>query len=124
MIMDVFALIAEQKIREAMARGEFANLPGAGRPLPPEELTAVPDELRMAYKVLKNAGCLPPEVELAKEIVTLRNLLDTLEEDEEKRRRLRELNFKILKLNVMRKRPFHLDALPEYEERLVAKIAG
>ena len=122
--MEIFATIAEQKIREAMARGEFDNLPGRGKPLPREDLSGVPEELRMAYKVLKNAGCVPPEVELAKEIVTLRNLVDSLEEDDERRRKLRELNFKILKLNVMRKRPFDLDDFPEYRERLVERIAG
>jgi len=122
--MEIFATIAEQKIREAMARGEFDNLPGRGKPLPREDLSGVPEELRMAYKVLKNAGCVPPDVELAKEIVTLRNLVDSLEEDDERRRKLRELNFKILKLNVMRKRPFDLDDFPEYRERLVERIAG
>ena len=90
--MDVLTTIAERKIREAMARGELDNLPGRGRPLAmDEDLSGVPLELRMAYKVLKNACCVPPEVELRKEIVTLQNLLATLEEGEERRTRLREL---------------------------------
>ncbi len=122
--MDIFATIAEQKIREAMARGEFENLAGKGRPLPPDELAGVPEELRMAYKVLKNAGCLPPEVVLAKEIATLRNLVDSLEDDESRRQKLRELNFKLLRFNIMRKRPFNLDDFPEYRERVEEKIAG
>ncbi len=122
--MDIFATIAEQKIREAMARGEFENLAGKGRPLPPDELAGVPEELRMAYKVLKNAGCLPPEVVLAKEIATLRNLVDSLEDDETRRQKLRELNFKLLRFNIMRKRPFNLDDFPDYRERVEERIAG
>ncbi|HEY5973716.1 MAG TPA: DnaJ family domain-containing protein [Geobacteraceae bacterium] len=122
--MDILATVAEQKIREAMARGEFDNLPGAGKPLVMEDYSGIPEELRMAYKVLKNAGCVPPEVELRKEIVTLQNLLATLEEGEERRTRLRELNFKLLKLNSMRRRPVDLEAFPEYREKLYERLAG
>lgn len=122
--MDIFATIAERRIQEAMARGEFDNLPGKGRPLPPDELAGVPEELRMAYKVLKNAGCLPPEVELAREIATLRNLVDSLDDDENRRQRLRELNFKLLRFNIMRKRPFNLNDFADYRERVEERIAG
>jgi hypothetical protein len=122
--MDIFATIAEQKIREAMARGEFDNLPGKGRPLPPDELAGVPEELRMAYKVIKNAGCLPPEVVLAREIATLRNLVDSLDDDESRRQRLRELNFKLLTFNIMRKRPFNLDDFPDYRDRIEERLIG
>ena len=66
--MDILASIAERKIREAMARGEFDNLPGKGKPIVQEDLSGVPEELRMAYKILKNAGFVPPEVELSNEI--------------------------------------------------------
>ncbi len=122
--MDIFASIAERRIQEAMARGEFDNLPGKGQPLPPDDLAGVPEELRMTYKVLKNAGCLPLEVVLAREIATLRNLVDSLEDDETRRQKLRELNFKLLRFNIMRKRPFNLDDFPDYRERLAERIAG
>ena len=122
--MDIFATVAEQRIQEAMAKGEFDNLAGKGLPLAQEDLSGVPEELRMAYKVLKNAGCVPPEVELRKEIATLRDLLGTLGEDQSRRQRLKELNFKLLKLNMLRRRPFNLEDFPEYEERIVEKFAG
>ena len=54
--------IAERKIAEAMARGELDDLPGAGRPLDLDDDKDVPEELRMAYRVLKNAGFAPEEV--------------------------------------------------------------
>ena len=122
--MDVMALVAERKIREAMDRGEFDNLAGAGKPLPEEDLSGVPEELRMAYRVLKNAGCLPPEVELRKEIVNLRDLVRSTEDDEGRRKRLKELQFRLLKLEMMRNRPVNLEAFPEYEEKVVERLSG
>ena len=123
--MDILATIAERKIREAMARGELDNLPGKGKPLAmDEDLSGVPAELRMAYKLLKNAGFVPPEVELRKEIVSLREMLGTLEDDEERRRVGRELDFKLLKLGMMRKRPVNLDEFPEYREKIVERLGG
>jgi hypothetical protein len=73
--------IAEEKIREAVERGEFDHLPGAGKPLPDEdELALVPPELRMAYRVLKNAGYIPEEVRLRREIEDVAKLLDLRED--------------------------------------------
>jgi len=111
--MDIFQKIAEERISEAMEQGEFDNLPGSGKPLNLEEDLYIPDELRIAYKVLKNAGCLPPELELRKEIISLRKLLETINDNKERLRKIRELNFKLLKLNTIRKRPFYIDDLEE-----------
>lgn len=121
--MFAFEIIAEQRIREAMERGEFDRLPGAGQPLRLEDDSMVPAELRVAYKILKNAGCLPPELELRKEILTLRDLIRAVEDDGERRARIRELNRKLLKLSIMSGRPIDLDAFPEYGERIAAKLA-
>ena len=66
-----FSRIAENRIREAMEQGEFDNLPGAGQPLSLEEYFSTPEDLRMAYSVLKNANCRPLEVELLNEIARL-----------------------------------------------------
>jgi DnaJ-like protein len=50
-------IIAERRIKEAIERGEFDDLPGAGQPLELDELDpAIPVELRMAYRILRNAG--------------------------------------------------------------------
>ena len=116
--------IAEERIREAMARGEFANLPGAGKPLHLEDDAIVPEDLRVAYKILKNAGCIPPELELRKEILTLRDLLRTIEDEDLKKDKIQELNYKLLKLNIMTRRTVNLDEFPEYKERILGKIAG
>jgi hypothetical protein len=116
--------IAEKKIREAIERGEFANLPGAGKPLRLEDDSMIPEDLRVAYKILKNAGCIPPELELRREIITLRDLLRSIEDEDGKRERIRELNYKLLKLNIIAKRTVNLDDFPEYKDRIHKKLAG
>jgi len=73
-------LIAEQRIAEAIARGELSNLPGEGRPLDLEDDRLVPEDLRMAYRILKNAGFVPPEVEDLREIGELEHFLDIASE--------------------------------------------
>ncbi|WP_054940426.1 DnaJ family domain-containing protein [Paenibacillus ihuae] len=67
--------LAEQRIQEAMRNGEFENLPGHGKPLELEDLSGVPEDLRMSFKIMKNAGILPEEIILRRECVTLEGLL-------------------------------------------------
>ena len=121
-MMDAFQWIAERRIQEAMDRGEFDRLSLTGRPLDLREDAAVPPDLRLAYKVLTNAGFLPSELELRKEITSLRELIQTLDNDAERIRRVRELQFKLLKLNLQRRRPVRLEGFPEYEVRVVERL--
>ncbi len=68
--------LAEQKIEEAIARGDFDNLSGAGKPLDLEDdLPGVAPALRMAYRILKNSGYVPEEVRLRREISDIQKLL-------------------------------------------------
>src|SRR5438874_13315278 len=66
--------LAERRIEEAIARGELDDLPGAGRPLELDDDRLVPEELRAAYRMLKNAGYVPPDVEDLREIGQLERL--------------------------------------------------
>jgi hypothetical protein len=66
--------LAERKIAEALARGELDDLPGAGRPLDLSDDALIPEELRLAYRILKNAGFVPPEVQTLNEIAQLERL--------------------------------------------------
>jgi len=68
-------LLAERKIEEAIARGEFDDLPGAGRPLELDDDPLVPEELRVAYRILKNAGYVPPEVQAMNQVAALERLV-------------------------------------------------
>ncbi len=120
--MDIFSKIAERRIQEAIQNGDFDNLKGKGKPLTFEDETFIPEDLRMAYRILKNAGCVPPELELRNEIINLSTLINTLDDDKERLKKLRELNFKILRFNIMRKRPFNLEDFPQYEGKIVDKF--
>jgi hypothetical protein len=99
--VDALTLLAESKIRAAMARGEFDNLRGHGRPLQLDDCARVPAELRMGFKLLRNAGCLPPEFEARNEAIRLGNLIAATGDAEERTRlsRLRadaELRYQLL----------------------------
>ncbi len=100
--MEFFQRIAENRILEAIDNGLFDNLRGRGKPLKFEDESHIPPELRMAYKILKNADCLPPELELRKEIVQLQDLVASLPDESEKLKQMRRLNFLIMKMNMTR----------------------
>ena len=102
MSMDFFTRIAENRILEAIEAGEFDNLRGRGQPLNLEEDSHVPPELRMAYKILKNADCLPPELALRQEVMHLQDLVAAMPDEAEKLKQMRRLNFLIMKLDMMR----------------------
>ena len=120
-MIDVFKKIAEQKIQEAQKRGDFDDLHGQGQPLDLSDWDSVPEELRLAYKILKNAGYTPPELEIKKEIIQIEDLLASAKDEKEKYRQIKKLNFLITKLNMMRSAPVHLEKNQHYFEKIVAK---
>jgi hypothetical protein len=67
-LLPSYETLIEQRIREAEARGEFDDLPGAGRPLDLDDDLLVPEDLRVAHRILKNAGYVPPEAQQLAEI--------------------------------------------------------
>lgn len=68
-------LVAERRIAEAVANGELDGLPGAGKPLELDDDALVPEDLRCAYRILKNAGYVPPELEQVNQISRLEGLV-------------------------------------------------
>jgi hypothetical protein len=108
--MSDFEKIAEEKIRQALANGDFDNLPGAGKPLRLDDDSMVAPDLRMAYKLLKDAHCLPPELELHNEILRLKDLLRGIADETERTQKIREINLVITKLNLLRRRPLSIEA--------------
>ncbi len=121
--MNILEMIAEEKIREAIRNGEFANLPGKGKPLQLEDLSHVPPELRAAYLLLKNAGILPEELQVKKEIIRLQDLLDCCSEEPEQRALRKQLNEKVLRFNLlMEQRGSRSAALQEYRSKIERKL--
>ncbi|HYO62828.1 MAG TPA: DUF1992 domain-containing protein [Pyrinomonadaceae bacterium] len=88
----------KQQIREAMERGEFDNLPGKGKPLDLEAYFQTPEHLRLAYSVLKSGDFVPEEVQLLKEVESLKaELAATTDEARRKQlgRRIADLRTKV-----------------------------
>ncbi len=117
-----FDRIVEERIRRAQQKGQFENLEGTGNPLQFEDDNHVADELRLAYKILKNADCLPPEIELKKEIARTEDLLSGMEDTAEKYHALKKLNFLIMKLNSLANVPIEFEMPQKYSDKLVERL--
>jgi len=85
--------LAERHIREAQARGDFDELPGQGEPLDLGDDALVPEELRAAYRMLKNAGFVPPELDGAREIRDIEQLLRAADDPDDRRALLARIDF-------------------------------
>ena len=105
----VIQLVAEQRIEEARQQGAFDNLPGAGKPLVLEDLSHVPEDMRMAYKILRNAGCLPPELEERKELNRLVDLLEQCEDEQERVRQMQRVRFMVTRAKMRFQRPMQIE---------------
>jgi hypothetical protein len=117
-----FEKIVEERIQKAQRQGYFNHLPGKGLPIPQEPSMGINDEFRLAYKILKNADCLPPEIELQKEIKNIEDLLSDMTDTQEKYNAIKKLNFLIMKLNLSRNHSADLDVPQHYFDRLISRI--
>jgi hypothetical protein len=118
-----FEKIIEERIVRAQKEGEFDNLPGAGEPLDFSDDRWIPEDLRLAYKILKNADCTPPEIELKKEIIQTETLLAGMKDTEESYRLLKKLNFLIMKFNTLRSGSISFDMPQQYMEKMSERFA-
>ncbi|KPA10200.1 molecular chaperone DnaJ [Candidatus Magnetomorum sp. HK-1] len=117
-----FEKIVEERIQKAQKKGVFNHLPGKGFPLPHENVSGLNNDLRLAYKILKNADCLPPELELKKEIQSTEALLANMTDTQEKYKTIKKLNYLIMKLNISRNQSPDMDCPQKYYDRLVLRV--
>lgn len=112
---------AERHIVDAQNRGELDNLRGRGEPLVLDDDSHIPADLRAGYRLLKNAGCLPPELELRREAVGLTDLIKGIQKDDPRHAEIsRQLKLIELKL---RQAGMSTDFLHgEYSEKLMQRI--
>jgi len=120
--LPLFQRLAEQRILEAQRRGEFDDLPGKGKPLALEDQSSIPEELRMAYHVLKNAHVLPPEAELLNDIHIIEDLLKHVEDEGEKKALAKSLQWKMIRLDLLKRRSMDVGSVRSYSRKLVAKF--
>lgn len=118
----LFHRLAEQRILEAQRRGEFDDLPGKGKPLELEDLSWVPDELRIGYLVLKNAHVLPTEAELLKDIHTLEDLLKHVEDEGPRKALAKSIQWKVIRLDLLKRRSMSGQSIGDYGRKLVKKF--
>ena len=119
-----FEAIVEERIKKAQKDGEFENLKGTNKPLKFED-QHVPQDLRLAHKILKNAGFLPPEVELKKKIAQTEQLLElSLVDSPERLKVQKKLSWLLTKLNTTRgDRPCSPLLSDIYHDNIIKKMS-
>lgn len=117
-LLPAYESLVEQRIREATERGEFDNLPGAGAALALDDDLLVPEEVRVAHRILKNAGYVPPEAQQLSEINQLIAQVgrSELPPDGKRDRRLRAL---LVQLELAGRPASASRAWHEYQEALM-----
>ncbi len=116
--MQLIDKLAEAKIKQAIDQGELNGLPGEGRRLDLVDDALVPDELRVAYRLLKNAGFVPAELALRREISDICSLLQTLEDGSERCRAMKRLHLLRIRLGLSRGRETNLRIEQSYADKL------
>ena len=94
----------EAIIREAQERGDFDNLKGKGQPIDLNAYFETPEDLRLAYSALKNAGVVSAEVELLQEIAALKERLTITYEESQHGHIKKLIQDKQMQFNIMMER--------------------
>ena len=117
-----FQKVVEERILEAQRAGAFDHLPGKGKPLELEDWSGVPEDLRVAYHILKNAHILPPEADLRKQIHTLQDLLKYVEDEGGRKALAKSIHWKVIQLDLFKRRSLPLGTARYYGKKLVARL--
>ena len=117
--MNILEELAERAIQEAQKRGEFEGLSGQGQPLPQESDPFMPETLRMAYKMLKNAGYVPEEIQAQREI---RSLIECLEQETDESLKMRQIQK--VQLFIAKAKIRHGGLLQEENEKYFQKVVA
>ena len=120
--MESFRIIAERKISQAIADGSLCFEQWKNKPLPQDNDHLIPEDLKIAYKMLKNSGYLPPEIELKKEVKRIEELIASTEDEHVRLKQMRKLNLLLIKLDLNRQRPASIDEQEEYYAKIVERI--
>lgn len=120
--MNPLAFIAEQRIAKAMEEQDFVSSKWKNKPLPLEDDHMIPEDLKMAYKILKNSGYLPPEIEERKEINRLEDLIAATEDEHERVKQMRKLSVLLMKVESRRSFSSSINSQSDYYRKVVEKV--
>ena len=120
----VLQSIAERKIEQYLKEGRGADLSHwKNKPLPlDDDMANVPSHLRMAYRILRNAGYVPEELAIRKEIVNIESMLRSCTDEKSKIKQMKKLDFLRCKLESRTSKKLHVDIDAPYREKMVANI--
>jgi hypothetical protein len=90
----------DKLIEEWLAQRGPEDLPGSGKPLDLDEYFRCPEEQRIGYSLLKNAGYVPEEVEQLQQINRLKEALDKCTDASARPSLESQLNEKRVRLNL------------------------
>lgn len=121
--MDSLSRIAEQKIAEAMKKRDLNSPKWKNKQLPLEDDRFVPEDLKMAYKILKNSGYLPPEIEERKEVKRLEDLIARTEDEHERLKQMKKLNVLLMKVDSRRSFSSNIASQDDYYRKVVEKMS-
>lgn len=123
-MLSIIQAIAERKIQQALADGSLPDLSHwKNKPLPPDDMKGVPADLRMGYRLLKNAGYVPEEITVQKEITRIEQLLETCTDEKEKVRQLKRIGVLKTKLECRMGRAIQLGDDGPYFNRVVDRLS-
>lgn len=123
--MHFLELIAERKIAEAEREGALKDLPGEGAPLALDDDPLIPEDLRMAYRILKNAGLVPEEISMLREVAQLEALVRDIEpQDAANSQAARRLELLRMKLDHASPGRSSLLLGERYRQRILERMAG
>ncbi len=117
-----FEKIVEERILTAEKKGDFKNLAGSGKPIKPDDDMEIPEDLRLAYKILKNAGFVPPELETSCEIKKTEDLLIEQKDASEKYRLMKKLQLLLRKRDLENPSFASAAVLEQYNQGLVERL--
>lgn len=116
-----FDALVEKHVREAQSQGAFDHLPGAGAPLKLDDDAMVPEELRAAYRILKNSGYVPPEVEALRDLREIELMLDNTRDEAERNTLIGKFNVLLVRAGALRGSNFAVDG--DYFQKVAEKLA-
>jgi len=116
-------IVAEQRIQDALRRGDLSNLPGSGQPLYLDDDASIPADLRMAYKLLKNGGYLdePGQNECSPTPTAISDMLRANPDERATLRRM--LKLQTLEARMKNREGHTLNLAPSYHDTVVARIS-